>query len=286
LGVETDVVRCRHCGAVYAWPTLLPLINPYAEEDAANFFKIHDENRKVELGRELAAFAERVLQRPGSMLEIGCGRGELLAGARERGWTCRGVEMTPQYAAIAAKRGISVEVASAETCRSLWAGGVGDYDVVLTAAVLEHLYDPMVILERIHHVLRPGGLLFIDVPNEASLAMRVGNLYQRLQLRNWTINLSPTFPPFHVVGFSPKTLRYALNRLGFTLYKLDVVRYSNDVPDNPTLKRKLERLAMSVVQHAGHRIGMGDGLICWARKPLLAEQRSVEATAAAATRGE
>ena len=108
-----------------------------------------------------------------------------------------------------------------ENCKSL----DETYDVVLLAAILEHLYDPMETLRRVRNALRPGGLLFVDVPNEASLTMRIGNIYMRARGRNWAINLSPTFPPFHVVGFSPASLRKALNSVGFDIHSLEVPKW-------------------------------------------------------------
>src|SRR5215831_8620802 len=103
------------------------------------------------------------------MLEIGCGRGELLVGAANRGWSVHGVEMTEGYAQLARSRGIEVECSPVEKCQSL----NQTYDVILLAAVLEHLYDPLGILRRVKDALRPGGLVFIDVPNETSLMMKI-----------------------------------------------------------------------------------------------------------------
>ncbi len=103
-----------------------------------------------------------------------------------------------------------VEVADALVAQSL----SEEWDVILLAAVLEHLYEPMPVLRRVRDALRPGGLVYIDVPNECALYTRVGNLYQRLRGRDWAVNLSPTFPPFHVVGFCPESLKRALQTAG------------------------------------------------------------------------
>jgi hypothetical protein len=34
-------------------------------------------------------------------------------------------------------------------------------------------------------VLKPGGIFYIDAPNEDGLYMSVGNLYMRAQERDW-----------------------------------------------------------------------------------------------------
>lgn len=259
-GVETNVVKCSECAMIYTHPTLMPVTNPYDKESAEEYFQLHDEQQKIRHGESLAAFAESVVGGPGRMLELGCGRGELLRGAMNRGWTARGVEMTEDYARVARSHGVEIECTPIETCKSL----DETYDVVMLAAILEHLYDPMETLNRIKEAVRPGGLLFIDVPNEASLSMRIGNLYMRARGRDWAINLSPTFPPFHVVGFSPASLRRALSEVGFEIYRLEVPKWRNDLPSGTTVGRKLERFGLSAIQSLGGLLGMGDGITCWA----------------------
>ncbi len=259
-GVETTVVRCEACKVVYANPTLIPESNPYAQESADEYFKLHDSQQKILLGERLAAFAEKVQGSAGRMLELGCGRGEFLKGASNRGWKVYGVEMTEDYAEVASSHGIEIERSSIEDCKSL----DQTYDVVLLAAILEHLYDPMQTLKRVREALRPGGLIYIDVPNESSLTMRFGNLYMRARRRDWSINLSPTFPPFHVVGFSPKSLRHALNSVGFRVHTMKVPKWNNSLPEGKTAGQKAERLALSAVQSIGEVVGMGDGIACWA----------------------
>ena len=261
-GVETQVVRCRDCGVFYTDPTLIPVSNPYAKESAAEYFHLHDSRKKVLHGEMLAAFAEKILGNSGKMLELGCGRGELLKGAASRGWEVRGVEMTEDFAAVARSSGIDVECSAIEGCKSL----DQVYDVVLLAAILEHLYDPLQTLKRVRDALRPGGLVFIDVPNELSLTMRIGNIYMRARGRRWSINLSPTFSPFHVVGFSPTSLRQTLTAVGFRVHTLVVPKWNNDLPQGKTINQKLERTALSLVQSIGERLGMGDGITCWAVK--------------------
>ena len=101
-----------------------------------------------------------------------------------------GVEMTASYAA--ARPDLNIEVAPVANPRSL----TKSHDVVWLAAILEHLYDPAETLLKVRAALPPGGLVFIDVPNECSLWCYVGNVYMRLRGRRWAVNLSPTFPPF------------------------------------------------------------------------------------------
>ena len=100
MGVETRVVRCTKCHGVYQRPTLVSDFKPYTECSPEEYFEHHSFQGKIALGERLAAFAESMLGRPGSMLELGCGRGELLRGAGDRGWRVCGVEMTEAFAGL------------------------------------------------------------------------------------------------------------------------------------------------------------------------------------------
>jgi SAM-dependent methyltransferase len=260
-GVLTSIVRCRDCHGVYQRPTLVPEFNPYEEHEPADYFQLHDVQRKVAAGESLAAFAESYLGRPGRMLELGCGRGELLRGAANRGWMVQGIEMTPAFAAFAHEQyRIDVECAPVEAANSL----EDSYDVILLAAILEHLYTPLETLQRVRRSLRHGGLIFIDVPNECSLMAALGNAYMRARRRDWAVNLSPTFSPYHVVGFCPTSLRYLLELTGFRAVAFELHRWNNVLPRRPGLLAACEHVALDVTLSVGQWLGMGAGITCWA----------------------
>jgi 2-polyprenyl-3-methyl-5-hydroxy-6-metoxy-1,4-benzoquinol methylase len=258
----TNVVRCRDCGGYYTSPTLIPSSNPYADAAPGEYFRLHDTEKKRVEGRRLARVAETLLGRKGSMLEVGCGRGELLEGAKDEGWTVFGIEMTPAFAAEAESRGVTVERSPVETATVL---GRRQFDVILFAAILEHLYRPADILRRARRALPAGGLIFIDVPNEESLTMTLGNFYMRIRGRDWRINLSPTFSPYHVVGFTPDSLRRALKATGFDVVRMTGPRWSNSLPQPRGLTAFIEHRGLTAASWLGCKLGVGDGICCWAR---------------------
>lgn len=262
LGIETTIVRCRSCHLVYPRPFLLPDKNPYDAYSSADYFHAHESSAKIANGRLLARRAAELLGRVGLLLELGCGRGELLLGARDQGWDVLGVDMTASWAGEAAD--LPVELASVEQAQSL--DQPDTYDAILLAAILEHLYDPALCLRRVHAALSRGGLVFIDVPNECGLWTRAGNAYMRARGRDWAINLSPTFPPFHVVGFCPASLRKLLASCGFDIVELTTHRWQNELPARPGPMARAETLAAELALTLGASIGMGAGITCWARK--------------------
>ena len=263
-GLAAVVVRCRRCHAVYPRPCLLPRGNPYAAHSSDEYFQVHDPSVKAEAGRCLARRAAQILGRTGRLLDLGCGRGELLMGASSEGWTVRGVEMTEPFACTARASGFDIEVARVENCRSL----DEQWDAILLAAILEHLYEPRECLKRILGALSPGGVVFVDVPNECGLWTRVGNAYMRLRRRSWAVNLSPTFPPYHVVGFCPGSLRFLAADIGFEVVELRTHRWRNELPGRDSLLRGIEHLGASAVLSIGAWVGSGAGMTAWLRRPL------------------
>ena len=50
------------------------------------------------------------------------------------------------------------------------------FDLVLFASVIEHLYNPHMVLSEITRVLRPGGILLLEAPNAVALGRRLDAL--------------------------------------------------------------------------------------------------------------
>lgn len=96
----------------------------------------------------------------------------------------------------------------------------------------------MEVLSEIHRVLRPGGLFWVDVPNEGGAYFRLGNSYYRLKKRDWVVNLAPTFEPYHVFGYTPRSVRRLVERVGFEVLRLKTpVGAGTEVYTSPIPKR-------------------------------------------------
>jgi SAM-dependent methyltransferase len=98
----------------------------------------------------------------GRMLDVGCGNGATIRafGQVAPGWTKAGTEFDAKYRA---------EVESIPHTEPLHVGPVetvpGSFDVITMIHVLEHIVDPIGVLEKLRGKLSPGGLLLIEVPH-------------------------------------------------------------------------------------------------------------------------
>jgi len=209
FGVECEIWSCGTCGLIFPNPMPFPEkgLGQHYDIDADTYFVNHDPEKKNENAVNLVNEAERILGRKGRLLDIGVGRGEIVVAAKSLGWDVEGVEPSQTFADRVEER----------TGVKIWRDAIEDaaiddeqFDVVILSAVLEHLYYPDDVIAKIARILKQGGILYLDVPNEAGLFFRVGNLYQRLRGRKWTVNLAPTFSPYHVFGFSPRSVKKLL----------------------------------------------------------------------------
>src|SRR5215210_3028056 len=113
----------------------------------------------TELVRERQRPYVAALRGHAPVLDVGCGRGELLALLRDAGVEARGVDADPDMVAYARGEGLDVEQADAVShLESLQDGSLGG---IFMGQVVEHLPASMLVrtLELAAEKLRPGGLL-------------------------------------------------------------------------------------------------------------------------------
>jgi len=113
---------------------------------------------------------QRHHQGPGSVLDIGCGRGLFLHLMRLSGWTVTGVEFNTTTASYAASR-YGIRVITAAELQDL---PPESFDVVTLYHVLEHTDDPSVVVRTSGRVMKKEGLLVVSVPNLSSLQASFG----------------------------------------------------------------------------------------------------------------
>ena len=263
-GLRTAIVRCGDCSHLYPNPMPFPaqgLDNLYT--DPENYFSNHDVEKGKRIGLELMHEFESVLGRQGRFLDVGCGRGEKLWAARESGWEYEGVDASSAYLEWGrTKLGVTGRLATLEEAKY----PDSTFDAVSMAGLVEHLYDPYSTLCEVRRVLRPGGVLWFNAPNEDGLYTQIGNLYMRSLRRDWVVNLAPTFSPFHVQGFNPRSLRTLLKRVNFTVERFRVRGEMYPQTGNPSVRKRLEYGAAILVNWVGNRCGAGIYIDVWAKK--------------------
>lgn len=100
---------------------------------------------------------------PADVLEIGCGSGATLERLNGMGHRCVGVEPDPAAMAETQRRNVEVYPGIAEDLPKEIS--TRKFDAVTMLHVLEHCLDPELAVRNAYDLLKPGGSLIIEVPN-------------------------------------------------------------------------------------------------------------------------
>jgi len=116
------------------------------------------------------------------LLDIGSGPGYFLEAGKLRGWDVLGFEPSRIAAEYTAARGIPV-------VNDFFTPGTAlshdPFDVVSLNLVLEHLRDPIGLIEDAKRILAPGGILFVTSPNDFNPLQMV--LWQKMGMKPWWV---------------------------------------------------------------------------------------------------
>jgi SAM-dependent methyltransferase len=142
----------------------------------------------------------RLKQKNARVLDIGCGRGQLLRAFRQAGCDVTGTEFfddacrfAREVLHIPVKVGLLHEINFTDA----------SFDVVTMWHVLEHVSDPRPTLAEVERILRPGGVFMVAVPN-------FGSPEARLTKASW-FHLDM---PRHLSHHTPATLAESLGQAG------------------------------------------------------------------------
>jgi SAM-dependent methyltransferase len=103
----------------------------------------------------------------GRWLDVGFGAGALLATAAEFGYDAVGLDLREE--SVARMRDLGFEAHRADLATY---AADARFDVVSMADVLEHMPFPKAALAKARDLLRPGGVLFVSMPNTDSFAWK------------------------------------------------------------------------------------------------------------------
>lgn len=154
-------------------------------------------------GRDLIETAVCFLRAPepgGRFLEIGFGDGSTLARMRELGWSVVGIEVDPVSVANTRSLGLDTREGSLKT----HAFPEASFDAIYASHVVEHVHDPLGLLQECLRVLKPGGTVVMTTPNLSSWGRRRFG-------PDWV----PLDSPRHLMLFTPRALRTLATKAGF-----------------------------------------------------------------------
>jgi 2-polyprenyl-3-methyl-5-hydroxy-6-metoxy-1,4-benzoquinol methylase len=217
-----QLVRCAACDLVYVSPTFdeSHYKKVYASEEYQEIVRDlgieSHEYRVHRFGRERVALMTAHLSTAAPRyLDVGCSTGFVVEAARSAGWKATGVDLNPSAIEFGKARGLDLRAVDLEASEFEPAA----FDAVSLFDVLEHLLDPVRTLRGCARLLKPGGIVFLYVPNYDSAS--------RLLMGKDAHFIWPTH---HLNYYTPATIRDLMTREAFeTVYLategLDIVDY-------------------------------------------------------------
>jgi SAM-dependent methyltransferase len=211
-------VQCRHCGLVYLnpRPSLEMLAQIYPSDyhafdfSAERYGFVYRVRRRLEAKRLLAAC--KGLGPQARILDVGCGDGFHLKLLRDFGpttWQLEGVDMSDRAVEMGQRQGLRIHQGIIQTV----ALPPASYDLAFMIATIEHVDDPLAVLESVRELLKPGGQVVLVTDNTDTLDFKI------FKKRHW----GGYHFPRHWNLFSPGTIRHLGRRAGLEVVSVKTI---------------------------------------------------------------
>jgi SAM-dependent methyltransferase len=195
-------VKCRGCGLVYLnpRPAMAELDRIYPPDYHAFDFSadrygfVYKVRQRLEAKRILKAC--RGLPDYARILDVGCGDGfhlDLLQKFGKSSWQLEGIDMSDRAVEMGKLRGLEIHQGTVQSMKI----PQGTYDLAFMIATIEHVDQPLEVLQAVGKMLKPGGTVVMVTDNTDTLD------FKWFQGRHW----GGYHFPRHWNLFSPLTIR-------------------------------------------------------------------------------
>ncbi len=219
---EYNLCRCDSCGYIFdsPRPSMAEITAFYSQPAKYDSWLKEEPLRDALWRRRLKKFLPHKAE--GNLLDIGAGIGQFLHHAHPLFTQVSGTEVSESAVRIAKQKyGIDLYAGQVEELDL----PLGSFDNITLFHVLEHVPDPMKLLNRCRELLRPQGVLVIAVPNDVlAWTSKIKKLGKKLGLAPFQ-KFSPVLGiaragesrEIHLSHFTPAVLRQLIENSGLTI---------------------------------------------------------------------
>lgn len=191
---------CPHCDLQFWNPRILPTADWYELMYGGRDTKL----LPLEPGHNYF-LADPHAPQSGDLLDVGCGTGNFLIAAREKGFRVSGTELDRSAATFAREKLFLDRIFPVSITDFVAQNPSRTYDLVTFFEVLEHQADPAAFLKAVRSCLRPGGSIVLSVPNRERWLTRPDVF---------------DYPPNHFLRWNEAAVRNILGKFGFQIISI------------------------------------------------------------------
>ncbi len=247
---DFEVLACRRCHLARTWP--VPLAGKGLEEYYEDQEDYKDRFAQLELWQKFAQRTLTIAQKyvpSGRLLDVGCNVGIFVAEAKRNGYDAHGVDLSHKAIEYGqTKLGLTKELSIGTIAEHAYADD--SWDVITYIHCFEYLEYPEDEMKEARRILKPGGILVIEVPRFFSVWRAVlGNRWYCFS------------PHQHIWQCGKRGVENILLRSGFEIVVAKTrINLRHDI--TPTIQGVFKILLSAIAWLSG----TGDNLIMIARK--------------------
>jgi 2-polyprenyl-3-methyl-5-hydroxy-6-metoxy-1,4-benzoquinol methylase len=212
------ILKCLHCKHVQLYPNNYDTKHYYDDDSQDNEAKLIHNRASDEYSEMLLKFhQQRVkilkenirLEKSMKIIDIGGGKGGFVKLISRE---CNSVYiLEPGISRINSINEENIITINIFLDNNFANENLNKFDIVTAFHVLEHVINPIEFLSNCYKILKPKGLLYIEVPNEDDTRISASEYY-----RNNIYYLKA-----HISYFTQDTLKYIFDKLQINNYKID-----------------------------------------------------------------
>jgi len=212
------ILKCLQCTHIQLYPNNYDTKHYYDNDNQDNESKTIHNRANDEYSEMLKAFHLQrlqileqniIIEKSMKIIDIGGGKGEFVKLLNKR---CDSVHiLEPGISRINSINEDNIVTINKLLDNNFANENLNKFDIVTAFHVLEHVINPIQFLENCYKILKPNGLLYIEVPNQDDTRIVMSDYYKN---NIW-------YCKAHISYFTQHTVKYMLNKLQIDNYKID-----------------------------------------------------------------
>lgn len=256
LDPKMGVLVCASCGHTFSksQPDPESIYNPaYFLSEHKNWFLFPN----TALFKRIVDFTKKTFsQTPLTILDVGCGKGDLLRYFADTfpGNKLVGIDLSDNLSSqITYIKDDFVNHAFVEK-----------FDVITGLMVIEHISDPKAFVKKVHELLATNGITFLVTINNDSVMYRLARVFKAL---GWRGPFERLYHHHHLQHYTVKSLRRLMEDAGFTTLNQKTHNFplkAVDLPSGGWLLRAVYYVAVAFIFGITNILGggMNQTIVC------------------------